>query len=33
MKFAGRWIEHASFAAGQRVNIAVEHGKLIITAA
>ena len=33
MKLAGRWIEHAGFAPGQRVKIAVEHGKLIITSA
>lgn len=33
MKLAGRWIEHAGFQPGQRVKIAVEHGKLTITAA
>ncbi len=32
MKLAGRWIEHAGFEAGQRVRIAVEHGRLTITA-
>jgi toxic protein SymE len=32
MKLAGKWIEHAGFEAGQRVKIAVEHGRLIITA-
>lgn len=33
MKLAGRWIEHAGFAPGQRVKVAVEQGRLIITAA
>jgi toxic protein SymE len=33
MKLAGRWIEHAGFQPGQRVKVAVEHGRLIITAA
>jgi toxic protein SymE len=33
MKLAGRWVEHAGFSPGQRVKIAVEHGKLTITAA
>jgi len=32
MKLAGRWIEHAGFEAGQRVKVAVEQGRLIITA-
>nr|WP_242680933.1 SymE family type I addiction module toxin [Paraburkholderia hospita] len=32
MKLAGRWIETAGFAAGQRVRINVEHGRLNITA-
>jgi toxic protein SymE len=32
MKLAGRWIEDAGFAPGQRVRIAVEHGQLTITA-
>ncbi|AOY95337.1 hypothetical protein BKK79_26555 [Cupriavidus sp. USMAA2-4] len=32
MKLAGRWIEHAGFEAGQRVRIAVEQGRLVITA-
>jgi len=33
LKLAGRWIEHAGFQPGQRVRVAIEHGKLIITAA
>ncbi len=33
MKLAGRWIEHAGFMPGQRVKIAVEQGRLVITAA
>ncbi|PTB17316.1 hypothetical protein C9I57_28570 [Trinickia symbiotica] len=33
LKLAGRWIEHAGFRPGQRVKIAVEVGRLIITAA
>lgn len=32
MKLAGRWIEQAGFDAGQRVKIAVEHGRFVITA-
>jgi toxic protein SymE len=32
MKLAGRWIEQVGFEAGQRVRVAVEHGRLIITA-
>ena len=32
LKLAGRWIENAGFTAGQRVKIAVEHGRLTITA-
>ncbi|GLU35886.1 SymE family type I addiction module toxin [Trinickia caryophylli] len=32
MKLAGRWIEHAGFQPGQRVRIAVEQGRLTITA-
>ncbi|WP_425273200.1 SymE family type I addiction module toxin [Paraburkholderia steynii] len=32
MKLSGRWIETAGFAAGQRVRINVEHGRLNITA-
>ena len=32
MKLAGRWIENAGFTAGQRVKIAVEQGRLTITA-
>jgi toxic protein SymE len=32
IKLAGRWIEHAGFEPGQRVRIAVEQGRLIITA-
>jgi toxic protein SymE len=32
MKLAGRWIEHAGFAPGQRVRINVEQGRLTITA-
>ncbi|MDR6382932.1 hypothetical protein J2802_003352 [Paraburkholderia caribensis] len=31
MKLGGRWIDNAGFAAGQRVKIAVEHGRLTIT--
>ncbi|WP_279628702.1 SymE family type I addiction module toxin [Caballeronia pedi] len=31
IRLAGRWIEHAGFAPGQRVRVAVEHGKLTIT--
>ncbi|WP_277185665.1 SymE family type I addiction module toxin [Caballeronia sp. BR00000012568055] len=31
IRLAGRWIEHAGFHAGQRVKVAVEHGKLTIT--
>ncbi|WP_415764268.1 SymE family type I addiction module toxin [Paraburkholderia sp. J10-1] len=31
MKLAGRWIEHAGFAPGQRVRVAIEHGRLTIT--
>jgi toxic protein SymE len=33
MKLAGRWIEHAGFEPGQRVKVAVENGRLTITAA
>ncbi|WP_087131063.1 SymE family type I addiction module toxin [Caballeronia pedi] len=32
MKLAGRWIEQTGFNAGQRVKIAIEHGRLAITA-
>ncbi|MFM0509455.1 SymE family type I addiction module toxin [Paraburkholderia sp. RL17-373-BIF-A] len=32
VKLARRWIEHAGFEAGQRVRIAVEQGRLTITA-
>ncbi|WP_179401920.1 SymE family type I addiction module toxin [Burkholderia guangdongensis] len=32
IKLAGRWIEHAGFSPGQRVRIAVEEGRLTITA-
>lgn len=31
IRLAGRWIEHAGFAPGQRVRVAAEHGKLTIT--
>jgi toxic protein SymE len=33
MKLSGRWIETAGFEPGQRVRIAVEHQRLIITPA
>ncbi|CAM2170490.1 toxic protein SymE [Paraburkholderia sacchari] len=31
IKLSGRWLELAGFEAGQRVRIAVEHGRLVIT--
>jgi toxic protein SymE len=33
IKLAGRWLELAGFEAGQRVRVAVEHGRLVITPA
>ncbi|WP_087131074.1 SymE family type I addiction module toxin [Caballeronia pedi] len=32
MRLAGRWLEQAGFAPGQRVKVNVEHGRLVITA-
>jgi len=30
-RIAGRWLEHAGFHVGQRLRIAVEPGRLVIT--
>ncbi|WP_250512936.1 SymE family type I addiction module toxin [Caballeronia sp. INDeC2] len=31
IRLAGRWLEHAGFAPGQRVKVNVEQGRLVIT--